>query len=174
MTPLVKGLAIAVAHIALVASLGGKLLYDRAMRPRIWVRAAPYDPTLPIRGRYVSLQLVVEPRGLREQKSGDQWPAPQSVTLRSDQDRLVAEVIPNTGYEASDVHVLYVQRRGEKLAVLDQPCAFYIPEHIADPSVRPEGEQLWVEVTIPRKGPPRPIQLGVKKNNASIVPLNID
>jgi hypothetical protein len=46
---------------------------------------------------------------------------------------------------------------------LADPVAFFIPEHVPDPSVRPAGEELWAEVTLPRKGPPRPIRLGVMK-----------
>jgi hypothetical protein len=41
--------------------------------------------------------------------------------------------------------------------------AFFIPEHVPDPSVRPPGEELWAEVTIPGSGPPRPIRLGVMR-----------
>jgi hypothetical protein len=57
--------------------------------------------------------------------------------------------------------------------VLVEPVAFFITEHIPDPSRRQEGEELWVEVTIPKKGPPRPIRLGVKKGDGPIVPLAI-
>jgi len=32
---------------------------------------------------------------------------------------------------------------------------------------------LWVEATIPKKGAPRPIRLGVSKNNGPIEPLNL-
>jgi hypothetical protein len=56
-----RGLVLAVLHLALVAALGGKLLLDRARYPRVWVKAAPVDPELPIRGRY--LRLRVEPPG---------------------------------------------------------------------------------------------------------------
>ena len=59
MKPLYKGIAVAVVHILIVLSLGGKLLYDRATRPRIWVRTATVDPDLPIRGRYFTLNLEV-------------------------------------------------------------------------------------------------------------------
>ncbi|HET8564655.1 MAG TPA: hypothetical protein VFM35_12345 [Candidatus Binatia bacterium] len=163
-----KGLVIAVVHVGLVASLGAKLVYDRATRPRVWALAAPHDPDLPIRGRYVSVQVVVEPRGIRETKAGPVWQPAQSVTLRVEGDRLVAEANPQ---ETSDLHVRFIQQRGEKLAVLAKPVAFFIPEHIPDPSIRPRGEELWVEVTIPKKGPPRPIRLGVKKSDAPIVPL---
>lgn len=169
MKPLIKGLIIAAVQVGLVASLGAKLLYDRATRPRLWTRAAPYDPNLPIRGRYVSLQLVVEPRSRRETKPGTVYQPSRSVSLRVEGDRLVAEPNP----QESDLHVRFIDRRGEKLAVLDQPVAFFITEHISDPSLRSQDEQLWVEVTIPTKGPPRPIRLGVKKGDGPITPLEL-
>jgi hypothetical protein len=57
--------------------------------------------------------------------------------------------------------------------VLALPVAFFIPEHVLDPSRRPAGEELWVEVTVPGKGPPRPIRLGVKKDGA-LTPLDLN
>jgi hypothetical protein len=170
-----KGLVIAVVHVGLVASLGGKLLYDRATRPRVWAATAPYDPNLPIRGRYVSLQLVVEPRGISEVKPvPGGWQPLKSVILRVEGNRLIAEANPqDRGYNPSDLHVRFIERRGEKLAVLNQPVAFFIPERIPDPSRRAQDEELWVEVTLPKKGPPRPIQLGVKKGDGPIVPVKI-
>ncbi len=175
MKPLVKGLVIAAVHVGLVASLGGKLLYDRATRPRVWAPAAPYDPNLPIRGRYVSLQLVVEPRGIPETKPGPGQPLSKVVVLRVADSRLIAQAGPQPGdYHSSDLRVRFIERRGEKLAVLDRPVAFFIPEHITDPSRRSQDEELWVEVTVPQKGPPRPIRLGVKKGDGPIVPLEIN
>lgn len=174
MTPLIKGLVLAAVHVGLVASLGAKLLYDRAIRPRVWTLAAPYDPNLPIRGRYVSLQLVIEPRAVRETKPGSVSQPPQSINLRVEGDRLVAEAnTPPPDYDSSDLHLRFIDRRGEKLAVLAEPVAFFIPEHIPDPSRRQEGEELWAEVTIPKKGPPRPIRLGMKKGDGPIIPLAI-
>jgi hypothetical protein len=170
----VKGLVIAAVHVGLVASLNAKLLYDRSTLPRVWVLSAPYDPNLPIRGRYVSLQLVVEPRGIQETKPDQNGQPPTSVILHVEGGRLVAEAnTQERGYVPSDLHMQFIQRGDEKLAVLDRPVAFFIPEHIPDPSRRPSGEELWVEATIPKKGPPRPIQLGVKKVDGPIVPLNL-
>src|SRR5689334_17961281 len=57
---LYKGLILAGLQALMVLSLTGKLLYDRATCPRVWVRTAPWDPSLPIRGRYLSLQLMPE------------------------------------------------------------------------------------------------------------------
>jgi hypothetical protein len=60
--------------------------------------------------------------------------------------------------------------RGEEITALSETVAFFLPEHAKDPSWRKPGEELWVEVTVPKKGPPRPIQLAVKQGN-SFTPL---
>ena len=129
MSALQKGLILAGLHVALVMSLGGKLWYERATKPRVWTRAAPYDPNLPIRGRYV---------------------------------RLKAEAPPE-----------WKQAGDPRVRQFDEPLAFFIPEHVPDPSNRPAGEELWVEVTVPGKGPVRPIRLGVKKDG-KITALALD
>ena len=54
-----KGIIVALAHVLIVLTLGGKLLYDRAHRPRVWVRTIQVDPDLPIRGRYLTLSLEI-------------------------------------------------------------------------------------------------------------------
>lgn len=170
MKPWAKGITIAFVHVALVASLGAKLLYERTTRPQVWALAAPFDPNLPIRGRYVSLQLVVDPRGISEvnRRPGAQPP----VTLRVEAGRLVAEAKPpERAFDPSGLHLRFIQRQGQGLVVLDRPVAFFIAEHVSDPSRRTAGEELWVEVTVPEKGPPRPIRLGVRKGDGPIVPL---
>jgi len=169
MTPLIRGLVIAVVQVSLVASLGAKLLYDRATLPRVWVKAAPYDPDLPIRGRYVRLQLLVEPDGIKD--TGRVYR--ESVALRVENGRLLAVKQENVSRSSSDLRVHYDKIGGEKVAVLSPSVAFFIPEHIPDPSRRAHGEQLWVEATIPQTGPPRPIRLGVTKDSGPITPLDI-
>ncbi len=117
-----RGLLIGAAQILLVMSLGAKLLIDRTRYPRVWVEVAPFDPSLPIRGRYVRLKIIGTP-----------------------------------------------QVSGARIQT-DQPLAYFIPDGVPDPSHRPSGEELWAEVTVPKKGPPRPIRLGVKKNGV-LTPL---
>ena len=56
-----KGLIVAALHLAIVGSLGVKLLVDRATRPRVWARTGPIDPDSPLRGRYVRLRVEGEP-----------------------------------------------------------------------------------------------------------------
>jgi hypothetical protein len=71
------------------------------------------------------------------------------------------------------LHLSTISRGDKKLSVLDKRVAFFISEHIPDPSRRQPGEELWVEVTIPKKGPPRPIRLGVKQGDSPIVPIKL-
>jgi hypothetical protein len=62
------------------------------------------------------------------------------------------------------------RRAGGSEAVLLRPLAFFLPEGVKDPSDRPPGEELWVEVTLPGAGAPRPIRLGVRKDGV-LMPL---
>lgn len=173
MTPAVRGIAVAVLHICLVAMLGGKLLYDRSTLPSVWVQATPHDPDLPIRGRYVSLDLIVEARGIKWAGKEAGWQPPQSVVLRVEGGRLVAEPKEDAkGYDPDARHVRIAQRRGEKVAVLIEPVSFFISEHVPDPSLRPPGEELLVQVTLPKKGAPRPIRLGVRRGTGAVEPLD--
>ena len=149
--------------MALVGALGVKLMVDRARLPRGWALTAPYDPSLPIRGRYVRLRLQVPLAGPLGETVPDDI---HGVRLRETDGRLVAEIAdPSTGTTAR-------LEAGNRSAILTQPIAYFIPEHAADPSVRPAGEQLWAEVTIPRRGPPRPIRLGVWKEGR-LTPLDL-
>ncbi len=54
-----KAVVVALIQVLIVCSLGAKLLYDRRTRPQAWFKTERYDPNLPIRGRYVSLQIEV-------------------------------------------------------------------------------------------------------------------
>jgi uncharacterized membrane-anchored protein len=154
-----KGLIVAALHVALVSSLGAKLLLDRATQPRVWVRTAPYDPNLPIRGRYVRLRIEV---GTDGQKPG----GPVELLVRDGQ--LLA--MPASG--STGLYVQDIQRGGRSVTILSQPLAYFIPEHVPDPSIRGADQELWVEVTVPKSGTPRPIRLGVKKDDA-LTPLEV-
>ena len=157
-----KGLIVAVLHVALVASLGVKMLADRALRPRVWAKVAPYDPDTPLRGRYVRMTIEA-PAGdtVRTVYSGHFTPVVEDGAL---------VFAPAGEHNGRYGHVQ--QRDGRFIVQLQEPLAYFIPEHIPDPSLRAEGEELWVEVTLPRRGAPRPIRLGVKKDNA-LTPLDI-
>ena len=160
MTRLQLGVVVAVVHVAIVSSLGAKLLVDRSSRPRVWARVAPYDPDLPIRGRYVRLQIEGRPEGVTFGREGAR------VSVEARDGTLV--FVPS--HQSDEQYARPQQIGGRTVAVLFEPIAFFIPEHVPDPSIRAAGEELWVEVTLPRAGPPRPIRLGVKKDGV-LTPL---
>ena len=162
-TGLKKGLVVAAIHLAMVASVGAKLLVDRQTRPRVWARTAPFDPDLPLRGRYVQLRVEGHATGL------DAAGAASPVMLAARGQSLAFELAP----EFEGLSATPTRRNGEQLATLDQPLAFFIPEHVPDPSIRAAGEELWVEVTLPKRGGPRPIRLAVKKDGV-LTPLDLD
>jgi hypothetical protein len=151
----------------LLLSLGGQLLLDRATRPRGWIRTEPVDPYLPIRGRYVNLGLLVSAPE-RAASQDRPWSA-ERVVLRSEAGQVRAKLASaDTPHSRS----LQATAAGD-LWHLQPSVAFFIPPQVADPSRRRPGEQLWVEVTLPAEGPPRPIRLGVKKGDGPITPLEL-
>ena len=162
-TGLRKGLVVAAIHLAMVGSVGAKLLVDRQTRPRVWARTAPFDPDLPLRGRYVQLRVEGLATGL------DPAGAASPVMLAAHGQSLAFEPAPEFG----GLSATRTRRNGEQLATLDQPLAFFIPAHVPAPSIRAEGEELWVEVTLPKRGGPRPIRLAVKKDGV-LTPLDLD
>ena len=191
MKPSTKGLVLAGVHLAIVLSLAGKFLLDRATRPRAWLRAAPVDPDLPVRGRYVSLQVEVPlvrsqlpPAPSATEQTNQPWLArqgtPVRVRLEAGPGGLVAVREPAPpSYEKErwpssvDGRIDPAVRQlppGQWTVRLAAPLAFFIPEHVPDPSLRKPGEELWVEATLPAKGPLRPIRLAVKKDG-QLVPL---
>ena len=153
MNPRNRLLLLAAVQLLIVASIGGKLLVDRERYPRVWVETAGVDPSLPVRGRYIALRLLATP-GFSKPPTVDSL-AP--VRLSVERGRLVLR--DGTGLQ-------YAQRirtrRGRQWALLE-PVAFFIPEHAVDPTRGPDANNLWLEVTVPPAGPPRPIRLGVRR-----------
>jgi hypothetical protein len=163
-----KGLVIAAAQVALAASVGAKFLWDRSHYPRVWAETAPYDPDLPIRGRYVSISVLVQTARVPAKKEGE-LPDAFQARLEIFEDRLYAVE------DGNGRHWVQKRRCGEADCwQLANPVAFFIPEHAVDPSRRPAGEALWVEVTVPPTGPPRPLRLGIRKaGDAEVTPLDV-
>jgi hypothetical protein len=165
MKPIFRGIAVALLQCLIVLSLAGKYAIDRERLPRAWARALPADPNLPIRGRYVSLRLEVDtangptPAGIP--------PVGGPVVLSAQNGRLVAA--PATSATGSGT---LLSAAGPDRWTLQEPVAFFISERVPDPSRRPRGEELWVEVSVPRKGPPRPLRLAVKKDGV-LTPLDL-
>ncbi|MGI8426299.1 MAG: hypothetical protein ACR2FO_04315 [Actinomycetota bacterium] len=161
MKALRKGLIVAVIQMLLVTMVGAKLLVDRSRYPQVWVQTAPYDPDSPLRGRYVRLLAVVESQGRFDDPNVYEQPGRLLVRGNS----LVAVRDDN-----GPVYFTKNSCGDQDCLTLTEPLAFFIPEHVKDPSIRAGDEQLWVKVTVPPRGLPRPIELGVKKNG-NLTPL---
>jgi hypothetical protein len=169
MKALSRSLIVGAVQILLVASVGAKFLYDRSHYPRVWAQTVPFDPDLPIRGRYVSISVRVETARAPAAKEGAELPGMYLANLEIYKDRLYA-VEDDNGRN----WVESAPCGEQKCWQLSEPVAFFIPEDVEDPSRRPPGETLWVEVTVPPRGPPRPLRLGIKKaDDAEVTPLQL-
>ncbi len=149
-----RGLIIGALQCLMVLSIAGKYAMERTSLPRVWANATPYDPSLPIRGRYISLRLRVDV----PENFGGYY---QSVRLQVENSRLTATLASGAGLTISKFP------RGWILA---QPVAFFIPDNVPDPSQLKPGEELWVEVSVPKTGLPRPLRLAIKKDG-TMTPL---
>jgi len=169
-----RGLLLGVLQLTIVLALGAKLLIDRARYPRVWAQTIACDPDSPIRGRYLSVRLRVRGADVYTsplEDSPQHHPLMESrnVKLGVENNELVA--LPSDDW--TGLQVVRWKTAAETVIALEQPVDFYIPEHASDPSRTQTGEQLWVEVTVPLKGLPRPIRLGIKKDGV-LHPLNLN
>jgi hypothetical protein len=177
MTPFWRGILLAAVQVAMVLSLGVKLLADRARYPRVWAETVAYDPEAIIRGRYLSLRLRVKALDAMVENApgtigaGRAMGSIDEVRLSVENEELVAHV--TSGSTGLYVLKMTARNQAEPPSVLQQPIEFFVSEHAEDPSRPPAGQELWVEVTVPPKGPPRPIRLGIKKGGV-LTPLNLD
>jgi hypothetical protein len=181
-------LALLIFQLAIVSSVAAKYLYQRWTCPRVWTRAAAIDPQLPMRGRYLALQLTVDgcqstlpsaknanfPRDF----SGAVKPGPYVLRPNAVDFRANLKVVNNT--------LVAVRPEGEEIAATEDstageevvgaagsPCNqmqlasstdFFIADTAQSLLPLKPGQELWIEVTVPPKGPPRPTQLAIKDN----------
>ena len=184
MKPLTRAIIVAVIQLLIVCSLGAKLLYDRHARPQIWFKTARYDPNLPIRGRYLALQIELnDPRSPEEiaKKFGviDRY---AWMGFGQECGSIVAsDGKPTVVFDNSptwDCDNLQLSRwrtaDGVMHLRLAEPLLFFIPDTAKDPRGAHAGDEVWVLATIPRKGPPRPIALGVKSAAGEIQRLDLE
>ena len=162
MNALGRGALIGLLQLSLLAAVGGKLLYDRAVLPRAWIETAGVDPDLPIRGRYVALNLVLP--------AIEEAPIAPSATLAYGRvevrdGRAVVVLAAGEPVMADAAHPLAFVRNvglaGARWQTL-VPVAFFLPEHARDPTLGRQPGELWVEATVPPRGAPRPVRLGLQ------------
>jgi hypothetical protein len=176
--------ALLVIQLALVCSVAAKYLYQRWSCPRVWTRTAAYDPELLMRGRYLSLQLMVD--GCQSTlPSAKQADFPRDVNGAAIQGRYAVRGSRIVGFPAElkvadnklwAIAIRDAEKRGPERMVMASPGApcdqmrlvdpvnFYIAEHVRSPLPLASGAELWVDVTVPTKGPPRPVQLALKQD----------
>ena len=183
-------LTLLIVQLGIAGSIAAKYLYQRWSCPRVWVKSAAYDPSLPMRGRYLSLQVTVDgcqstlpshadaefPRktdgtvaGPRFRVRGDH-PVEFPAKLEVKENRLLAYRLPNEDETRNGQYVAASPGSPCDAMHLTEPVNFYIAEHAASPLPQKPGDELWMEVTVPPKGPPRPIQLALK-SSGGWVPL---
>ena len=172
-----RAILVLLIQCLLVSSIAGKFLYERATRPRVWVRVAQYDPNLPMRGRYFAMSPLVDACSLpRDADAQPPWAAysganPKSnkqwywrVQTRAKDGKLVVEDARNV-LPRSETQTLWLRENEPCDRVqLSPPVDFFIPDTAKSPFPRKPGEELWAEVTVPPAGPPRPIQLAISDN----------
>jgi uncharacterized membrane-anchored protein len=173
-------------QLLIVSTVAAKYLYQRATCPRVWTRTAAYDPEMVMRGRYLSLQLTVDgcnstlpsAKDAEFQRNINGVPTGNGFSIRSADtvwfqaklavkgNKLIAIRVPESDTSSPTQTIAGNPGASCEQMRLSQPVDFYIAEHATDPTRLQHGQELWIEVTVPPKGPPRPLQLAVKDNGA--------
>lgn len=178
-------LALLVIQLGLVSTVGAKYLYQRWHSPRVWTRVAVSEP-LAMHGRYLRLQMTVDgcqstlplasqagfPRNVDGTPRAGNFSvvAPKFIEfparLKVENNKLEAIRIPESDSRQLGNRVLATPGMPCDSFLIDDPLNFYLAE--GAPSLLPinPGQELWIEVTIPPQGPPRPLQLALKQNGA--------
>ena len=185
-------LALLGIQLAIVSTIAAKYLYQRITCPRVWTRTVAYDPDLLMRGRYLSVQLLVDgcqstlpsaaqaamPRDKNGVQTGKVFtvnangPVRFPARIKVESNKLVVIRLPESASQSgAQMVAAWPGSSCDKLR-LEDPVDFYIAEHAASPMPAGSGQELWVEVTVPPKGPPRPLQLALKDNGVW-KPLNL-
>ena len=184
-------LVLLIVQLAIVSSIAAKYFYQRWSCPRVWTRAAAIDPELPMRGRYLAMQLTVDgcqstlpsaknanfPRDFSGAvKPGPYVLRPNDVDFRANlkvvNNTLVAVRIEGTEDATAGEEVVGTASSPCNQMQLASSTDFFISDTAQSPLPLKPGQELWIEVTVPPKGPPRPIQLALKDNGAW-KPLNL-
>jgi hypothetical protein len=183
-----SSIALLMIQLALVSSIAAKYLYQRHTCPKVWTRAVAYDPEMLMRGRYLSTQLHVDACGVKLPTPSSQNGSMNDLTLFDSSGRLaqsqfipvVAEVRNNKFVVTRIASENEAGRQDLALhvgascndAILWKPVDVYLSEKAKSPFPLAAGQELWVEVTVPPIGPPRPLALAIKSSDGKWQPLN--
>jgi hypothetical protein len=177
MTHRSRGMVLLVVQLVLVLSIAAKYVYERKVCPRVWVRTAPFDPNLALRGRYVGLGLAVDGCALSH-NAGDLL-GPRSsgiwkwrVKVETKEGKLVVAPASEDARPESTQDLMQSASGFCDRAVLSPSADYFIGDKAKSPFPLKPNEELWAEVTVPPSGPPRPIQLAIS-SEAGFKPLAI-
>lgn len=179
----VASVAVLVIQLLLVSLIAAKYLYQRWTCPRVWVMVQGYDPQMVLRGRYLQTQLTVDgcqstlpsakeaqfPRDLNGAAAPGPYVTrpPQPVTfrvnLKVENNKLIAVRVVGEDPLAGEEVWIAPGASCDQMH-LNAPVDFFIPDTAKSPLPLRKGQELWMEVTVPPKGPPRPLQLALKDN----------
>jgi hypothetical protein len=194
-----KGLAVLAIQLALVLSIGAKYEWERHHFPMVWARSQQYDPSQPLRGRYLTISVYASACGLQDPAAhGPRAGVNRPDIVQNDADR---PELAQTLVLIENVqiwHVVPAVRNGElapqvvgdtrpgptQVLTLDRgtPCQYarlsgtsdyFIPEHAKSPLPLQKGQELWALVTVPPSGPVRPVKLAISDSTGFHV-LNLD
>jgi hypothetical protein len=161
-------LTLLAVQLALVLSIAGKYVYERKVCPRVWVRTAQVDPNLPLRGRYLALRLAVDACALpRDSSTWTSWDMNGMGEWRwrvrpvAREGKLVVEPAGDRTQPELTEELRLLKDQPCDRAALPDAAEYFIGDRARSPFPLKTGEELWVEVTVPPAGPPRPIQLAI-------------
>ena len=179
------GLILMAIQLLLVLSVAGKYLYERKVCPRIWTRATQFDPNSPLRGRYLALQLVMNgcalPRDASHYTEGYKdyygkatpgywmW----DVSLDVKDGHLTPQLADHLRGPKDIQRVTLQEGKPCDRSLLSSQEEYFIPDTAKGPFSLKTGQELWVEVTIPPSGPPRPIQIALS-SEGRFAPLRFE
>jgi hypothetical protein len=161
-----------------------------AYDPELVMRGRYLSVQIPVDGCQSTLpsaEDMVMPRDMNGVATGRRYtissglvsPLQFKARLKVDGNRLVAVRVPESEESYVGQWVTAVPGLACDAMRLQDPVNFYLPEHAKDPTPPRRNywdarlsqwiensnlPELWIEVTVPPKGPPRPVQLALKEN----------
>jgi hypothetical protein len=184
MKPARVSVVLTILQVIIVASVGAQYVYQRWTCPRVWVRAVAPEARSAVSGHYLNLQLVVD---------GCQSTLPSAKAATFPRDINGAAVQGHFGLVAGTIFRANLKVQNNRLIAINagvdetggegqrvvgvpgttcdqmrtfQPVPFYTAANSIDPSRLNPTQELWVEITVPSAGPPRPLQLALKDSGS--------
>ena len=173
-------------QLLLVSTVAAKYLWQRWRCPRVWTRTAAIGGELAVRGRYLGVWPVVD-------ACESTLPSARNALFIHNPDgSLVVPQYTVNGVQVPNFTARLQVRNGRLLAIyqrddpelrhgeivvasagtrcdalwLQRPVNFYLSDTAKSSLPLKPGQELWIELTVPPSGPPRPLQLAVKEDGA--------